>query len=89
MNEKNFTDKVQTELFQGEGELSEADILFLEETSGIVFDRYAAGEVTTPLRAKSYFSIGDPIVNPLVQLLIERGEAVPAEIRLQMQDYEF
>ena len=84
-----FTVNSPLPLFEGEGQLSEADILFLEETSGIAFDRSIAGEVDIPLRMKSYFSIGDPIANPLAQLLTEQGEAVPADIRLQMQDFEF
>jgi len=85
-----FGNNVQQTLFEGEGQLAEEDVLFLEVTSGIRPPvRDASGKITTLFRAKSYFSIGEPIVLPLAQLLTERGEAIPAEIKLQMQQFDF
>jgi hypothetical protein len=79
----------QPELFQVEGQLAEEDVLFIEETSGLSGVRYAAGEIITPLRAKSKFSIGEPKVYPFAGLLTQNGQPVPADIYLQLQHYEF
>jgi len=79
----------QPDLFSIDGQLSEEDALFLEETRGISSVRGASGEIVSRFRAKSYFSIGDPIVLSLTRLITECGHALPADIRLQMPDYEF
>ena len=84
-----FSTNDQPIFLHGEGQLSEEDVLFLAEESGLGTVKGAAGEISTNLRAKSYFSIGEPIVLPLAQLLTERGEAISADIRLQMQHYDF
>ncbi len=78
-----------SELFQVEGQLSEEDSLFLEETSGFSTVRDVVGNISTPFRAKSKFAIGNPIVLPLANLLRRGGQKVPADIRLQLQHYEF
>jgi hypothetical protein len=51
--------------------------------------KQATGEILTPLRAKSECSIGDPIVLPLAEYFQKSGQAVPADIQLQMRHYEF
>lgn len=77
------------ELFLVEGQLAEDEIVFLEETHGFDTTKGVAGEIATPFRAQSYFSIGDPIVLPLAELLATSDEALPADIRLQLHSYEF
>lgn len=77
------------ELFLVEGQLAEDEIVFLEETHGLDTTKSVTGEIATPFRAQSYFSIGNPIVLPLYELLATRGEALPADIRLQLHSYEF
>lgn len=84
-----FSTNGQSMFLQGEGQFSEEDVLFLEEENGLGAVKGAVGEISTVLRSKSYFSIGEPVVLSLTQLLIERGEAISADIRLQMQHYDF
>lgn len=76
-------------LFYGEGQLAEEDMLFLEETHGIVTERGAAGEISSLFRSKSFISIGDPIVLPFAELMAEQGQAVSASIKLQLPSYDF
>src|SRR5205807_659418 len=79
----------QSELFEVEGQLAEEDAIFLEETTGIGSVTRSVGEIATPFRAKSYISIGVPIVHPFVKLLAKQGELIPPDIGLQTKQYEF
>lgn len=89
MKSDGFAANDQPVLFYGQGQLPEEDVLFLEETQGIVSERGAVGEISSLFRSKSFVSIGDPIVLSLAELLAERGEAVSAAIKLQMPSYDF
>ena len=79
----------QGPLFEVEGQLSEEDALFLEESTDIGSASRSVGEIATPLRARSFVSIGQPIVHDLTKLLAKRTDPVPADIQLQMKYYEF
>ncbi len=59
---KQFMIDDQPELFRVEGQLAEEDVLFIKETSGLGGVKQATGGILTPLRDKSKFSIGEPVV---------------------------
>lgn len=86
--DEQFTLGDQPELFQAQGQLTEEDILFIEETKGLGLLE-AKGVIVVPLRDKSQFSIGDPVVLPLAEYFQKSGQTVPIDIQLQMQRYEF
>jgi hypothetical protein len=79
----------QRALFEVEGQLSEEDALFLEESTGIGSASRSVGEIATPLRARSFVSIGQPIVHDLTKLLAKRADPVPADMQLQTKHHEF
>ena len=79
----------QSELFEVEGQLAEVDAIFLEETTGIGSVTRSVGEIATPFRAKSYISIGVPIVHSFAKILATQGESITADIQLQTKQYEF
>jgi hypothetical protein len=87
--EKRYTDDEQPELFQVEGQLAKKHVLLIEERSGLGGVKQATGQILIPLRAKSEFSIGEPVVLPLAEYFQQSGQTVPADIQLQMQHYEF
>jgi len=86
---KDFLEGDQPLLFQVEGRIDEVNIRLLERKYGLAPVRRADGKIATPLRGKSVFSIEDPIVLPLDKLLATRKQRLPAEIKLQMKEYEF
>jgi hypothetical protein len=63
--------------------------VFLEESTGIGSANRLVGEIATPLRARSFVSIGQPIVHDLTKLLAKRADPVPADMQLQTKYYEF
>jgi hypothetical protein len=63
--------------------------VFLEESTGIGSANRLVGELATPLRARSFVSIGQPIVHDLTKLLAKRADPVPADMQLQTKYYEF
>ncbi len=83
------TDGDQGALFEVEGQLSEEEALFLEESTGIGSVSRSVGEIATPLRARSFVSIGEPIVYDLTKFLAKCADPVPADIQLQTKHYEF
>src|SRR5713226_1535767 len=86
---KQFMIDDQPELFRVEGQLAEEDVLFIKETSGLGGVKQATGGILTPLRDKSKFSIGEPVVLSLAEYFQKSGQSVPTDIQLQMQRYEF
>lgn len=86
--ERSLSDYNQPELFEAEGELPEEAFDLLEEKSGIPILR-SVGMINGPFRAKSRFSIGEPVVLPLAKLLSAHKNKLPADIGLQMRQYEF
>ena len=72
---------IENELIQIEANIPEDISVQLEK----IVPRATSGEITAPFRAKSYISIGEPLVFPLTQL----GEYISTEIRMQMSHYEF
>lgn len=70
-------------LFEGEGEFSEEGQQLLEALGG------ESVRAVYPIRGKNRVSIGVPISLPLTELLLRRGQDLPADIQLQVRDFEF
>jgi hypothetical protein len=81
--EERMTDVEDFPLFEGEGELSPEDEAVLKQLEG-----EPLRDIHT-IRQKNRVSIGVPISLPLTPLLQGCGQDLPADIQLQLQDFEF
>lgn len=83
MNEHSIASDEST-LFEVEGRADEIDVLMMTEELGPGATKGGEADLTLPFRAKSYFSIGDPIVSRLTE-----SPGMPTAMQQQLADYEF
>ncbi len=74
----------ESTLFQVEGQADEIDVLMMTEELGPGATKGGEADLTLPFRAKSHFSIGDPIVS-----LLTAVPGMPTSMQQQLADYEF